>query len=126
MDQVGYLGRFVERLQPLQQFRRIRMIAELLQRGYLRAHRNDLSENLDLVRSVLDLTSASAFRLESDKQHQVLVVWQPLQEMVLYAASHGHAVRGDDDARIARIIDLFRLGHGGRKVEAVPVKGRSV
>ena len=102
------------------------MIAELLERRHLRAHGNDLSENLDLGRPVLDLASARAFRLEPDKQHQVLGVRQPLQEMVLYAASHGHAIRGDDDARITRIVDLLRFGHGDREMEAVPEKRRSV
>ena len=73
--------------QPLQQLRRVRMIAELLQRSDLSANGNGIPENLHFVALVLDGEPARPRRLKADKQHQISWIRQ---------------AAAPDDARFAR------------------------
>src|SRR5271157_1300903 len=69
VNQVRLLGRAAKRVQPLQQFRSVSVVAELLQRGDLCTDGNLLAKHLYLRSAVLDRESARTRRLEADEQH---------------------------------------------------------
>src|SRR5690242_19836245 len=104
------LGRLVaERTQPLQQFRRICMIAKLFQSCDLGSNRYKVAEDFDFRNLVFDQEAARSRRLESDEQDQVPRVRQALSEMMQDAATRRHAARRDDDGWHKRRVDLLRF-----------------
>ena len=102
-------GVFLKVSEPLQQFVHVGVVAELFEGGDLRAHGNDLAEDLHLARAVLDLAAARAHRLEADEQDEVARVRQALDQVVLDAAALAHSVGGDDDRREVALVDLLGL-----------------
>ena len=74
-------------MQPLQQFRRVGVITELLQRLDLGANRNLLPKDLHLRCAALDGETARARRLEADEQHQVSGIGQAQHQVVQHAAA---------------------------------------
>src|SRR5271157_6445569 len=109
MHQVRLLRGTAKRVQPLQQLRSIRVVAELLQRGDLRADGNLLAKHLHLGRAVLDGESSRTRRLEADEQYQVSRIGEAQHQVVQYASTRDHAAGRDDNARILGIIDLLRV-----------------
>ena len=102
------------------------MVAELFQRRDLRAHRNDLAEDLHLARAVLDLAAARSHRLVADEQHKVARVRQALDQVVLDTPAHAHSVGGNDDRREVAVVDLLRLLRRAGKVESRPIQRRAM
>src|SRR5437762_14324060 len=123
MYEVSGRRRLRECAQPLQQLWRVGMIAELLQRGNLRAHRHFFAKDLYAFYSRLDQRAPRAFRLKADVQHKVARIGQPMNQVMLYAPSGNHAARRYDDARISRLIDLLRLHRRAVEEQALEFTG---
>src|SRR4051812_37007950 len=85
-------GRMIaECAQPLQQFRRVGVIAELLERCDLGSNGNVVTKNLDLLSSALDCKSARAGGLKSNKQDEISGIGQALGEVMQNASAGSHA-----------------------------------
>ena len=80
-----------ECVQPFEKLRRVGVIAELLERGYLGAYWNHLTENLHLRRATFDCEASRAWRLKSNKNDSVLGIRQALNQVMLNASSGDHA-----------------------------------
>src|SRR5271157_3277762 len=85
------------------------MVAELLQRGDLRADGDLLTKDLDCLCTALDSESSRPRRLKADEEHQVSRLRQALHQVMQYASAGDHATGGNDNARIPGFIDLLRL-----------------
>ena len=73
------------------------MIAELLERGHLRAYGHDLPENLHLFCAALDLHSARARRLKADEQNQIPGIGQTLRQVMQNASAGRHPAGRNND-----------------------------
>ena len=102
------------------------MIAELLQRRDLGADRHKIAEDFHLIGFAFDGEPTRSRSLEANKQDGVLRVWQPLSEMVQYAATRHHTAGGDDHAWVMNLVDLLRFIRRGGKHETRPGQRRAI
>ena len=65
----------------------------------LAMHGNELPVNLDLLGTFYQLPATGAGRLESNEEHGVPGIGQPLGQVVQDPPAGGHAAGGDDDGR---------------------------
>src|SRR5437762_10542719 len=109
--------------QPLQQFRRIGVVAELFERGHLRPDGDYLSEYLHFRRAAFYRGAASSRRLETDEDDRILWIRKSLREVMLNASAGHHAAGGDNDQGKLILVDLLRLLRSGSERDARPTQG---
>src|SRR6266699_1327659 len=93
--------------QPLQQFRRIGVVAELFERGHLRPDGDYLAEYLHFRRAAFYRGAARSRRLESDEDDRILWIRKSLREVMLEASARHHAAGGNNNQREPILIDLL-------------------
>src|SRR5438874_1188393 len=107
MDKISHARLVGKRPQPLQQFRCIGMIAELLKRSDLRPDGDEVAEDLHFWRATLDDCATRTGRLEADKKDEILRIGEALGKMMEDSPARCHAARRNNDGRILASVDFL-------------------
>ena len=108
--------------EPAQQAVGVGVRGEPVDHLHVRANGHVLAEDAHRASAVLDQPAARPGRLEADEEDRGLRVRETAPEVVQDAAAGDHAARGDDDRGAADVVDLARLLHGARQLEASRVE----
>ena len=101
------------------------MIAELLERGNLRANRERFPRKSSPLCAALDHRSPRARRLKTDEQDQVPWIGQPLSQVMLNAPPVTMPLEEMMIEGMA-LIDFLRLLRGRGEGETRPLQRRSI